>query len=200
MKWLAEADLQSIYGTPKPPALRKVADHLTPDYARFLAASRFCVLTTVGPDGTDGSPRGDDDPVVRVKDDRHLLLPDWQGNDRIDSIRNILRDDRVSLMFMVRGSDNVIRINGTARITDDASLRRDLAHQGKSPRTVIVVRIAEVYFQCARAVMRAGLWDGADDSAGLPTPGQILAAMTDGAVGGAVYDAEWPGRAARTMW
>lgn len=200
MKWLNEADLDAIYGTPKPSSLRKVTDRLTPDYARFLAASRFCVLTTVGPEGTDGSPRGDDGAVVRVLDDRHLLLPDWHGNDRLDSIRNILRDDRVSLMFMVRGSQNVIRVNGTARLTDDADLRAELAHQGKAPRTVIVIRIAEVYFQCARAVMRAALWSGADDSDGLPTPGQILAASTDGAVGGPAYDAEWPGRAALTMW
>lgn len=200
MKWLTETDLADIYGAPSAAALRKVTDRVTPDYAAFLDAARFCVLATVGPEGTDASPRGDDGAVVRVIDPQHLALPDWRGNDRIDSLRNIVRDPRVSLMFMIRGSTTVIRVNGQARLTDDAGLRDSFARDGKAPRTVIVVQIGEIYFQCARAVMRAGLWSGADDSAGLPTPGQILASLTQGQVGGAKYDAEWPGRAALTMW
>ncbi|SIT03771.1 pyridoxamine 5'-phosphate oxidase family protein [Paracoccus saliphilus] len=200
MNWLEETDLAGIYGTPGPASTRKVADRLTPDYARFIAAARFCVLATVGPEGTDASPRGDGGSVTRALDERHLAIPDWRGNDRIDSIRNIVRDGRVSLMFLVRGSGNAIRINGTARLTDDAELRDSFAHRGKLPRTVIVVRVAEIYFQCARAVIRSGLWEDRDDSNGLPTPGQILANMTEGEVGGASYDAEWPQRAAKTMW
>lgn len=200
MKWLSETDLGDLYGIPGPASLEKVADRLTPDYADFIRASRFCVLTTVGPEGTDGSPRGDDGPVARALDDKHLALPDWRGNDRIDSIRNITRDGRVSLMFLVRGSGNAIRVNGLARVTDDAELRASFTHQGKQPRTVIVVQVAEIYFQCARAVIRAGLWAGVDDSAGLPTPGRILANMTGGRVGGDAYDTEWPVRAAKTMW
>lgn len=200
MNWLKEDDLARIYGIPGPASLRKVADRLTPEYARFIEASRFCVLGTVGSEGTDGSPRGDDGPVVRALDEKHLVLPDWRGNDRIDSLRNIVRDGRVSLLFLVRGSGNAIRVNGTARLTDDAELRESFAHNGKLPRTVIVVQIEEIYFQCARAVIRAGLWEDRDDSNGLPTPGQILASLTDGEVGGAGYDAEWPERAAGTMW
>lgn len=200
MNWLEEADLAELYGTPGAASTRKVADRLTPDYARFIAAARFCVLATVGPEGTDASPRGDDGSVARAMDERHLALPDWRGNDRIDSIRNIVRDGRVSLMFLVRGSGNAIRVNGTARLTDDAELRGQFEHAGKLPRTVIVVQIAEIYFQCARAVIRSGLWDAHDDGDGLPTPGQILANMTKGEVGGASYDARWPERAARTMW
>lgn len=200
MKWLAEADLAGIYGTPGAASMRKVAERLTPDYAAFLRASRFCVLSTVGPEGTDASPRGDDGAVVRIVDDRHLALPDWRGNERIDSLKNIVRDPRVSLMFLVRGSETVIRVNGQARLTDDQQLREDFARDGKLPRTVIVVRIGEIYFQCARAMVRSGLWSGADDSAGLATAGQILAGMTGGEVGGASYDAEWPGRAALTLW
>lgn len=200
MKWLSEADLAGIYGTPGAAALRKVTDRVTPDYAAFLQAARFCVLATVGPEGTDASPRGDDGAVVRVIDPLHLALPDWRGNERIDSLRNIARDPRVSLMFLIRGSSTVIRVNGQARLTDDATLCDSFARDGKTPRTVIVVQIGEIYFQCARAVMRAGLWSGVDDSAGLPMPGQILAGLTEGEVGGAGYDAEWPGRAALTMW
>ncbi|MCQ0971257.1 pyridoxamine 5'-phosphate oxidase family protein [Paracoccus sp. TK19116] len=200
MNWLDAKDLAAIYGTPKPTALRKVARHLTDDYRAFLDAARFCVLTTVGPEGTDASPRGDDGPVVRVLDDSHLAMPDWRGNDRIDSLANIVRDPRVSLMFMIRGSQTVIRVNGTARLTDDAELCQSFAKEVHVPRCVIVVQMDEIYFQCSRAVMRAGLWTGADDSAGLPTAGQILAGMTDGEVGGPTYDAEWPERAVRSMW
>jgi PPOX class probable FMN-dependent enzyme len=200
MNWLGEADLAAIYGTPGAAALRKVTDRLTPDYAAFVRASRFCVLSTVGPEGTDASPRGDEGAVVRIIDPQHLALPDWRGNERIDSLKNILRDPRVSLMFLIRGSSTVIRVNGQARLTDDQELREGFAREGKLPRTVIVVQIAEVYFQCARAVMRAGLWSGVDDSAGLATAGQILAGLTEGEVGGAGYDAEWPERAARSLW
>ncbi|NHF71697.1 pyridoxamine 5'-phosphate oxidase family protein [Paracoccus xiamenensis] len=200
MRWLSPEDLSQIYGAPAPAATRKVADHLTDAYRAHIQRARFCILATVGPEGTDASPRGDDGPVVRELDPQTLALPDWRGNDRIDSLANIARDDRTSLMFLVRGSANVIRINGRARITDDPGLRASFAHEGKEPRTVIVLRIAEVYFQCARAVIRAGLWTGEDDSAGLPTPGQILADLTAGQVGGESYDIEWPERAARTMW
>lgn len=200
MNWLKAEDLERIYGVPGAASLRKVADRLTPEYARFLEAARFCVLASVGPGGTDASPRGDDGPVVRTLDEKHLAMPDWRGNDRIDSIRNIVEDGRVSLMFLVRGSGNAIRVNGTARLTDDAGLCESFAHAGKLPRTVIVVKIGEIYFQCARAVIRSGLWEDRNDSRGLPTPGQILANMTDGEVGGIKYDDEWPDRAARTMW
>lgn len=200
MDWLDEAALAAIYGTPGAASTDKVADRITPDYRRWIEAARFCVLSTVGPEGTDASPRGDDGPVVRILDDRHIALPDWRGNDRIDSLKNIVRDPRVSLMFMVRGARNVIRVNGRARLTADAALCESLARGEHRPRCVVVTEVAEVYFQCARAVIRAGLWAGADDSAGLPTPGEILAGMTEGAVGGASYDAAWPARAAASMW
>lgn len=192
--------LEAHYGTPAAAATRKVADRIIPAYRTWIERSRFVVLTTVGPEGTDGSPRGDDGPVVLELDDRRLALPDWRGNDRIDSLRNIVRDGRVSLMFMIPGSKNVVRVNGTARVTSDQALRGRFERQGKLPRTVIVISIAEVYFQCARALMRARLWSATDESAGLPTPGQVLAEMTAGEVGGRDYDIAWPERAAKTMW
>lgn len=200
MRWLTPEDLSKIYGVPALASTRKVADHLTDAYRAHIQRARFCILSTVGPEGTDASPRGDDGPVVRELDPQTLAMPDWRGNERIDSLKNIARDDRVSLMFMIRGSGNVIRINGRARITDDPDLRASFTHDGKQPRTVIVIRIAEVYFQCARAVIRAELWSGQDDSADLPTPGQILASLTDNEVGGDAYDTAWPIRAAQTMW
>ncbi len=196
----ALGDLEAIYGVPQAASTTKVADRLIPEYRTWIERSRFCILSTVGPEGTDASPRGDDGQVVRILDDRTLALPDWRGNDRIDSLRNIVRDGRVSLMFMIPGSVNVVRVNGRARVTADAGLCGSYARAGKAPRTVTVIALEEVYFQCARALLRSRLWAGQDESAGLPTPGQILAAMTAGKVGGAAYDAEWPGRAAKTMW
>ncbi|WP_163849008.1 pyridoxamine 5'-phosphate oxidase family protein [Pseudooceanicola aestuarii] len=192
--------LEALYGTPGRAALDKVAPRLTPLYRKWILQSRFCVLSTVGPEGTDGSPRGDDRPVVQEWDAQTLLLPDWRGNNRMDSLRNIVADGRVSLMFMVPGSDNVVRVNGQARITADAEMLARFDRDGRLPRSVIVIRLAEVYAQCARAVMRAGLWSGEDASGDLPGVGAILEEMTSGAIDGASYDAAWPDRAAASMW
>lgn len=191
--------LESLYGTPGAPALRKVARRLTPLYRRWIMTARFCILSTVGLEGTDASPRGDDGTVVRELDPGTLALPDWRGNNRLDSLRNIVADGRVSLMFMVSGSNTVVRINGRARLTNDTDLRASFERNGKQPATVIVIEIAEIYTQCARALIRAGLW-ARDDSADLPSAGDILQEMTQGEIDGAAYDAEWHGRAARTMW
>jgi len=192
--------LEDAYGTPSQPALSKVARQMTPLYRNWIMASRFCVLSTVGPDGTDGSPRGDDGPVVAELDPQTLALPDWRGNNRIDSLRNIVADGRVSLMFMIPGSNTVVRVNGAAKLTLDDRLRARFARAGKTPRSVIVIAIGEIYTQCARAPIRARLWTSGDESAGLPSPGDILTEMTEGGIDGAAYDAEWPSRAARTMW
>jgi hypothetical protein len=193
-------DLRALYGTPAQASLVKVTDFLTPAYTAWLARSRLCILSTIGPEGTDASPRGDDGQVVRVLDPQHVALPDWHGNNRIDSLHNIIRDPRVSLMFLVAGATNVIRINGTARITRDADLCASFTHNTKQPRSVILIRVAEVYFQCARALMRSAIWQNGDQSAGLPTMGDILAEITSGEFDGTSYDAEWPGKAAKTMW
>lgn len=194
------AALEALYGTPGTPALHKVADRLTPLYRTWIMTSKLCVLTTVGPEGTDGSPRGDDGPVVLELDAHTLAMPDWRGNNRLDSLRNIVMDGRVSLMFLVPGSNNVVRVNGTAILTDDADLRARFEKRGRQPATVIVITIREIYAQCARALMRAGTWEGVDESGGLPSTGDILAEMTSGEEGGAPYDDAWGARAAKTMW
>ena len=193
-------ELEALYGTPGAASLVKVADRLTPTYRAWIMASRFCILTTVGPEGTDGSPRGDDGPVVLELDERHLALPDWRGNERIDSLRNIVRDPRVSMMFMVPGSNNVVRVNGEAKLTADPDLRARFEKSGKQPRTVAVIRIHEVYSQCARAIMRSKIWSAGDESADLPSVGDMLKEMTSGAFDGASYDKEWPERAKTTLW
>lgn len=199
--WIeTEAALAALYGTPSEAARVKVMPRLTPGYRAWIERSPFCVLTTVGPEGTDGSPRGDANGVVQVPDDATLLLPDWKGNDRLDSLRNIVRDGRVSLLFLVPCARNAMRVNGRARLSADPALIARFEREGARPRTVIVVTIAEVYPQCARAILRAGLWSGEDRSGGLPTVGEMLAEATGGAFDGVAYDARWPDRAARTMW
>lgn len=201
MDWITTLDdLHAAYGTPAKPALAKVTPHLTPAYASFITRSRFCILTTVGPEGTDGSPRGDEGPVVTVLDAQTLALPDWKGNERIDSLRNIVRDGRVSLIFLIHGSTTAIRVNGTARLTADPALRARFDRSGTQPRTVIMIDVAEAYSQCARAIQRSALWTSGDQSAGLPTPGQMLQEATNGDINGATYDTERATRAHLGMW
>jgi uncharacterized protein len=201
MDWITTLDdLLAHYGQPGEAATVKVTDHLTPAYRAYLDRARFCILTTVGPEGTDSSPRGDEGPVVTILDPQTLALPDWHGNNRIDSLRNIVRDGRASLIFLIPGSNTAIRVNGTARLTADKPLRARFTRNGKAPRTMIVIRIAEVYSQCARALIRSALWTSGDQSQGLPTVGDMLREITEGRIDGQAYDADWPGRAAQTMW
>ena len=193
------ATLEALYGTPGEASLIKVARQMTSTYRAWIMASRFCVLSTVGPEGTDGSPRGDVGPVVRELDAHTLAMPDWRGNNRMDSLRNIVADGRVSLMFMVPGSNNVVRVNGTARVSVDAALVGSFEQDGRNPRSVIVIKIAEVYSQCARALIRSETWSVGDMSAGLPSVGDMLAEAKEG-FDGAAYDSAWGPRAAETMW
>ena len=180
----------------------KVADHITPDYRRFIAVAPFLALATVGPEGLDCSPRGDVPGFVHVVDPRTLVLPDRRGNNRIDSLRNVVRDPRVGLMFLIPGIGNALRVNGRAVVEDDPALLAGFAVDGKAPRTALVITVGEVYFQCARALIRSGLWrpDSHVDPKTLPSPGQILAGLSAGRVGGEAYDAAWTERARQTMW
>lgn len=200
MRWIEDsAELKELYGTVSSPAIRKVATALTPMYRQWIGASRFCVVSTVGPEGTDGSPRGDDGPVVLELDKQTLAMPDWRGNNRLDTLRNIVRDGRISLMFMVPGENTVVRVNGTARLTDDPGMTGRFEQRGKHPATVIVIGITEIYSQCPKAVMRSGLWTR-DDSKTVPTLGQILGEMTKGDIDAQDWDATYPERAKKTIW
>lgn len=199
------AELERIYGAfgaVGEASTAKVADHITPHYRRFIEAAPFLALATSGPEGLDCSPRGDVPGFVRIADPRTLLLPDRRGNNRIDSLRNVVRDPRVGLMFLIPGIGNAMRVNGRAVIEDDPALCDSFAVEGKAPRTVMVIAVAEVYFQCARALIRSGLWqsDRHVDPKTLPTPGLILAEMSRGRVGGEAYDSAWADRARQTMW
>ena len=191
--------LEALFDEANPKSITKVADRITPLYRQWIDASRFVILSTVGPEGTDASPRGDDGPVVQIADDGTIRLPDWRGNNRIDSLRNIVRDDRVSLMFMVPGSDNVVRVNGTAAVTADAEVCGPFEKKGKRPKVVVVVTVGEVYFQCAKALMRSRLWTSGDESAGIPTAGQFIKEMEAG-FDAETYDAGYPEYAQGRMW
>jgi len=197
------SDLEAIYGVPADAATIKEVDHLTPAYRRYIDAAPFLALATIGPDGMDCSPRGDRGSVVAIADDKTLILPDRRGNNRLDSLRNIVSDPRVSLMFLVPGADTVMRVNGRAAITADADKCAQHAVDGHLPRTLIIITIDRVYFQCARAVMRADLWNPTTIAAmppDLPKPGEMLAEISNGTVGGKAYDDAWPARAAKSMW
>jgi PPOX class probable FMN-dependent enzyme len=194
--------LEAIYGQPNDASTVKVADHVTPAYRILIEKSPFATLATSGPEGLDCSPRGDQEGFVRIHDDRTLMIPDRRGNNRVDSLRNIVRDSRVALLFLIPGSGSTLRVNGHALVSVAPDLLASFKVEGKAPRTVIVMTVQEVYFQCARAIVRADLWnpDRRVDPGTLPTPGQILAEMSDNQVGGKKYDQEWPERARQTMW
>jgi PPOX class probable FMN-dependent enzyme len=196
------AELEGIYGRPNEASTVKVADRVTPLYRVFIEKSPFAVLATCGPEGLDCSPRGDLPGFVRVHDEKTLMMPDRRGNNRVDSLRNIVRDSRAALLFLIPGSGSTLRVNGRAHVWIDADLIASFKVDGKTPRSVIVMTVEQIYFQCARAVVRSGLWnpDARVDPESLPTPGQILAEMSNNRVGGEPYDREWPARAKATLW
>jgi PPOX class probable FMN-dependent enzyme len=195
--------LEALY-TPAPASAStvKVADRITPHYRALIEASPFLALATVGPEGLDCSPRGDLPGFVRIHDERTLILPDRRGNNRIDSLRNVVGDPRVALMFLIPGSGTTFRVNGRAVVSAEPDLLASFAVDGKAPRSCLVVSVVEAYFQCARAIVRSGLWktESLVDPGSLPSPGAMLAAMSADTVGGADYAKAWPERAAASLW
>lgn len=188
--------LERLYGVPSPASIRKEIDYLHPHYRAFVDASPFAILATCGPGGLDASPRGDAPGFVTVQDERTLLIPDRRGNNRIDSLRNIIGDPRVALLFLVPGVGETLRINGNAHVTLDPDLLQRFAVDGKAPRSVLVVKIETVFFQCSRAVLRSNIWDPSRqiERGALPSTGDILSALTRSEIDGEKYDREWPER------
>ncbi|ANH74444.1 pyridoxamine 5'-phosphate oxidase, FMN-binding family protein [Ralstonia insidiosa] len=196
------ADLEAVYGTPNPRSVLKEIDHLNADYRAFVEASPFIVLSSVGEQGTDASPKGDAPGFVRILDERTLVIPDRPGNNRIDNLRNIVEDGRVSVLFIVPGAGETLRVNGTATISTDPELLAASAVQGKLPRSVIIVNVQSVYFHCSKAVVRSRLWErGAQETKpALPTAGRILQHISGGAFDGEAYDRELPERLKTTLY
>src|SRR5579864_3069988 len=196
------AALERLYGAPSEASIVKEVDHVHPIYRKLIEAAPFAVLATSGPAGLDASPRGDGPGFVTVEDEKTLLLPDRRGNNRTDSLRNILGDPRVALLFLIPGIGETLRVNGRASISIDPALLRRFAVEGKEPRSVVVIAVETVYFQCSRAVVRADLWNPAKHASrsALPTTGAILAALSGAKLGGESYDRALPERLKATLY
>ncbi len=197
-----EAALEALYGTPSEGAVRKEVDHVHPHYRAFVAAAPFVAVATSGPGGMDVSPRGDAAGFVVVEDDRTLLIPDRRGNNRADSLRNLIHDARIALLFLIPGIGETLRVNGRADISVDPALLARFPAQGKLPRSVLVVHVETVYFQCPKALVRSELWNPERriPRSALPSTGTILADLTRGGIDGATYDAAYPERLRTTMY
>ena len=195
-------ELETVYGQPGDASLVKEVPEIIPQYRAFIEASPFCTLATSGPEGLDCSPRGDVPGFVRVHDERTLMMPDRRGNNRVDSLKNIVRDPRVALCFLVPGSRTSLRVNGEAHLSVDPEHKASFEVAGKEPRSIIVIHTRAVYFQCGRAIVRSKLWeqDAQVDPKTLPTPGEVLAYLSNNEIGGKDYDAKWEGRAKETLW
>jgi len=196
------ATLAALYGEPGVAAIRKEVDHIHPHYRAIIEAAPFAVLATAGPEGLDASPRGDAPGFVVVEDAHTLLLPDRRGNNRTDSLRNVIRDPRVALLFLVPGMGETLRVNGRAHISVAPPLLARFEVDGKLPRSVLVIQVEAVYFQCSRALVRSALWDAVRqvERASLPSPGAMLAALTESQIDGAAYDRDLPGRLATSLY
>ncbi len=193
--------LQALFDTVGAASIKKEVPFIHPHYRAMIEASPFVVLATHGPDGLDASPRGDAPGFIVVEDDKTLLLPERRGNNRIDSLRNILFDPQVGLLFLIPGTGETLRVNGKAVISVDPALLERLAVDGKPPKCVLRITVDTVYFQCARAILRSRLWQAATEKAvSIPSPGTILAALSNAEVGGDKYDSELPARQRATLY
>jgi len=200
---ITDADaLQALYGAPGEASLKKEVDHVHPHYRAFIEAAPFAVLATSGPGGLDASPRGDPAGFVVVEDEKTLLLPDRRGNNRVDSLQNVLADPRVALLFLIPGVGETLRVNGTARISVDPALLARFEMDGKLPRSVLIVDVQTVYFQCSRALLRSRLWDASTQvpRSALPSVGRVLPDLTAGTFDGVAYDRDLPARVASTLY
>ena len=193
-------ELERLYGTVARPSIAKVTDHIHPAYRPFIDASPFVALATSGPDGLDVSPRGDPAGFIDIEDDRTLLLPDRRGNNRIDSLRNILHDNRVALLFLIPGIGETLRVNGTAAISTEPALLERFAVNNQLPKTVLRIAVDTVFFQCSRAILRAGLWDVTTQipRQSLPSTGSSLRQIAE--IDGDAYDKALPERLKNSLY
>jgi len=198
----SETELEVIYDQPVPTSILKEVDHITDDYRKLIEASPFAVLATSGPEGLDCSPRGDPRGFVRVADPKTLMVPDRRGNNRIDSLRNIVRDPRVALLFLIPGIGTTMRVNGRAHLSIDPELCASFAMEGKNPKCVVVTTVERAYTQCQKAIVRSRLWDSEMHVAKseLPTVGEMMERLSNGEFDGKAYDAEYPERMKRTIY
>ncbi len=186
--------LEALYGQRMPTSIIKEIDHISEGYRKLIEAAPFAVIGTCGPEGLDCSPKGDPRGFVRILDDKTLAIPDRPGNNRIDGFRNIVRDPRIALLFLIPGVGETLRVNGRAAISVDPELMQSCAMNGKLPRCILIVHIESIYFHCSKAIVRSRLWDEATkiDRKALPSTGSIIAELSEGKLGGEAYDREAP--------
>ena len=188
------AQLEALYGERAPAAVIKEIDHINGSYRKLIEAAPFAAVATSGPEGLDCSPKGDARGFVRILDDKTLAIPDRPGNNRLDGFRNIVRDPRIALLFLIPGVGETLRVNGRASISIDPELMRSFAVNGKLPRCVLIVHVETVYFHCSKAIVRSELWDAETkiDRKSLPSTGAIVAELSQGKFDGEKYDREAP--------
>ncbi|MFC5481303.1 pyridoxamine 5'-phosphate oxidase family protein [Massilia suwonensis] len=194
------SSLEALFGPVAAPSIAKETDRLHPLYARWIENARFALLATSGPHGVDISPRGDAGALVRIVDEHTLLLPERRGNNRIDSLRNVIADPRVGLLFLIPGIGETMRVRGRAEICVAPDLLDSFAVDGKRPICVLRIAVEKVFFQCARSILRSGLWREEADTSSVPTPGAMLAALTAGGIDGPAYDSALPKRQRETLY
>lgn len=194
--------LDALYGAPVEAAVIKEIDYISDHYRAFIDKAPFVVIATVGPEGLDCSPRGDPAGFVRVVDQKTVMIPDRRGNNRVDALKNIIRDSRVSLLFMIPGVGNTLRINGHAEIINDPALNQSFAMGDRLPRTVLKITADRVYFQCPKALVRSRLWsqEAHIPRSELPSSGEILEALSGGKFNGAEYEKNYPQRLKETIY
>ena len=184
------ATLERVYGFASGPAVEKEVNYIHPHYRKLIAASPFAVLATCGPEGMDVSPRGDPAGFIEVEDERTLLVPDRRGNNRVDSMRNIIANPHVALLFLVPGVGETLRVNGRAHISTAPHLLERFTLGDKAPRSVIVIEVDTVFFQCSKAIVRSKLWDAGRhvDRKSLPSTGTILSDLSQSRIVAKDYD------------
>ncbi len=197
-----EAELEELYGAPSPRSLDKEIDRISAHYRAFIEKAPFVVMATSGPGGLDCSPRGDPPGFVRVVDEKTVLIPDRRGNNRIDSLRNLVHDPRISLLFLIPGVGETMRINGRARILVDPELCASFEMNGKAPQSVLAVTVDRIYFQCQKALARSRLWSAEAQipRSALPSTGEMLQALAKEAFDGAAYDRDYPEHMKKTIY
>ena len=196
------AQLDALYGAPRGRSLTKELDYISASYRKFIEAAPFVIVATSGPGGLDCSPRGDPPGFVRLRDDKTVLIPDRRGNNRIDTLRNLVADPRISLLFLIPGVGETLRINGRAEIVADPELCESFVLNGKAPVSVLVVTAEQVYFQCPKALVRSRLWhpEARVARAELPSSGQIMAEIIGGEYDAEAHDRAYPQRLKDTLY
>ncbi len=196
------AALEAIYGQPHERAVRKQIGFLNEDYQTMVRLSPLVIVSSICADGLDNSPRGDKPGFVRIIDERTLALPDRPGNNRIDTLRNVLHDPRVSLLFIIPGIGETLRVNGTAQISAEPELLESFAVNGKAAKTVLLVTVEAAFFHCSKAFVRSDAWNPQTHlpRSALPSAGAFHKRLNGGEFDAETYDAEAPKRVRDSLY